>query len=277
MNPSGTQLIIFTDLDGTLLSRETYQPGPSLEALKTCSVSGIPIIFVSSKTRSEIEELRDALGNEDPFISENGGGVYLPQKKWNEAPGFKKQRGCWSLALGSPYPELCRGLDAAAKRCSAQVEGFSSMTLDRIMELTGLPEKQARLSQTREFDEPFLVLNGNSQVLKCLVKEIRNAGLQLTRGGRFHHIMGKCDKGKAVRHVIRLYRSVNQNVRFAAVGDAENDLPMLQEVDQPFLVRQPNNEYEKAAVFPGVTVTKGIGPQGFCEAVQKIISNYSGV
>jgi mannosyl-3-phosphoglycerate phosphatase len=273
MSKPGTQLVILTDLDGTLLSHETYQPGPSLEALRTCSSSGIPVIFVSSKTRPEIEELRDALGNEDPFISENGGGIYLPQKTWNEAPGFKKERGYWSLALGSPYPELCRGLDAAAKRCSAQVEGFSSMTLERIMELTGLPEKQARLSQAREFDEPFLVLNENAQVLKCLAKEIRNAGFQLTRGGRFYHIMGDCDKGKAVRHVIRLYRIINPDVRFAAVGDSENDLPMLQEADHPFLVRQPNNAYEKTAVSPGVTVTDGIGPQGFYEAVQKIIND----
>ncbi len=80
--------VIFTDLDGTLLSPETYQPGPSREALEICKNRQIPVVFVSSKTRAEIEVIRRDLNPDDPFISENGGGIYLPQEMWRKPHAY---------------------------------------------------------------------------------------------------------------------------------------------------------------------------------------------
>lgn len=266
--------MIFTDLDGTLLSAETYDPGPSREALRHCEDAQIPVIFVSSKTRAEIERLRKALDNADPFVSENGGGVFLPGNRWEKPQGFVESGDYWGLWVGAPHAVLLEALDAAAGKCSARIECFSSMSLPRIMELTGLPEDEALLSRMREFDEPFLIHAQDDRIPACIREEVRQAGLQLTRGGRFYHIMGGCDKGKAVRRLMGLYREMNPGARFAAVGDAENDLPMLQEADLPFLVRRPDRGYDQAAVFDRVTITQGAGPQGFCEAVKRIITGH---
>ncbi|MBM4388831.1 MAG: HAD hydrolase family protein, partial [Deltaproteobacteria bacterium] len=60
-------LIIFTDLDGTLLDSRTYsfeQAEPALELIKR---RRIPLIICSSKTRAEIEAIRETIGNLDPF------------------------------------------------------------------------------------------------------------------------------------------------------------------------------------------------------------------
>ena len=62
-----TNIVIFTDLDGTLLDARTYDPGVAIEALEKCSLHSIPVIFVSSKTRAEIECLREELNNVSPF------------------------------------------------------------------------------------------------------------------------------------------------------------------------------------------------------------------
>ena len=42
-------LMIFTDLDGTLLDFESYQPGPAAAAVALCRQAGIPVIPATSK------------------------------------------------------------------------------------------------------------------------------------------------------------------------------------------------------------------------------------
>jgi HAD superfamily hydrolase (TIGR01484 family) len=73
------KLIIFTDLDGTLLDYSTYSFEPALPALQLLKERDIPFIICSSKTKKEIEYYRKKIGNNHPFISENGGGIFIPK------------------------------------------------------------------------------------------------------------------------------------------------------------------------------------------------------
>jgi mannosyl-3-phosphoglycerate phosphatase len=263
----GVKLVVFSDLDGTFLSPEDYNPGPARGALKICQGEGIPVVFVSSKTRAEIEKLRQELGDSNPFISENGGAVFLPKTNWERPAGWLELDDYWCLALGESHPLLCSALKDAAGAAGARILGFSAMPVSQVAEMTGLPEKDAELARMREFDEPFVILNESKDVISRLQKEINARGFHYTRGGVFHHITGGCDKGKAVRRLMNLYRRANPGIRFAAVGDAANDLPMLRAVDQPFLVRKSGGLFEEGACFNGLTLTEGIGPLGFAEAI----------
>ena len=71
-------LIVFTDLDGSLLDGTTYSYEAATPALTALREQGIPLVLVSSKTRAEMEPLRQRLGHRDPFIVENGGAVFIP-------------------------------------------------------------------------------------------------------------------------------------------------------------------------------------------------------
>ena len=68
-------LIVYTDLDGSLLDGTTYSYEPATPALAALREQGIPLVLVSSKTRAEMEPLRQRLDHRDPFIVENGGAV----------------------------------------------------------------------------------------------------------------------------------------------------------------------------------------------------------
>ena len=65
--------VVFTDLDGTLLEHSTYSFAEAEEALDLLRSQDIPLVICTSKTRSEVEFWRRLLGNEHPFIVENGG------------------------------------------------------------------------------------------------------------------------------------------------------------------------------------------------------------
>jgi mannosyl-3-phosphoglycerate phosphatase len=56
-----SNVLIYTDLDGTLLDHHTYSFEAAIPALAMLKKSGIPVIPCTSKTRSETTHLMRAL------------------------------------------------------------------------------------------------------------------------------------------------------------------------------------------------------------------------
>ena len=69
------KVLIFTDLDGSLLHRETFKFDEIKDYLRTLISKGIYIIPNTSKTEKEILEFNYDLGSSLPFISENGSSI----------------------------------------------------------------------------------------------------------------------------------------------------------------------------------------------------------
>ncbi|MFH0814226.1 MAG: HAD-IIB family hydrolase, partial [Pseudomonadota bacterium] len=223
-----TQLLIFTDLDGTLLDHYTYSFDPAQEALKKISAAKIPLIICTSKTRAEIEVWREKLNNNDPFISENGGAIFFPNE--GGASDLKK---CLDdhdrydiVELGMPYSELIIHFRRLKGIFEERIRGFSEMDASEVARLTGLPTEEAELAMRREYTEPF-IFDGDEAGIKRLQESVQTLRLTLTRGGRFFHLLGGNDKGKAVRIVTERYKRSFIRVRSVAIGDSYNDLPML--------------------------------------------------
>jgi mannosyl-3-phosphoglycerate phosphatase len=81
-------LLIFTDLDGTLLDHHSYSFSAALPALQRLRRFNIPLIPVTSKTLAELAPLMRELDNPHPCIAENGGLMrYRPaiSRRWTTA------------------------------------------------------------------------------------------------------------------------------------------------------------------------------------------------
>ena len=72
------KILVFTDLDGTLLDHYTYQTDEATEMIATLKLNEIDIIPNSSKTLPEISLIREQLDLSSPFIIENGAAVFIP-------------------------------------------------------------------------------------------------------------------------------------------------------------------------------------------------------
>src|SRR5919201_1916108 len=132
-------IVIFTDLDGTLLDPKTYAWEPAREALELIRARRIPLIFASSKTRAEIEPLRFTLQHGDPFIVENGGAVCLPKGYFPFPVEGATVRGPYQLIeLGVPYVRVRSLLKECAQAVDAVIRGFGDMSVDEVAERTGL-------------------------------------------------------------------------------------------------------------------------------------------
>jgi mannosyl-3-phosphoglycerate phosphatase len=273
------KIIIYTDLDGTLLEHHTYSFQEALPALGEIKRRKIPLILCSSKTRGELEEYQRRLKIKHPFISENGGAVFIPKGYFSKLKNGLKVKGKYLIReWGTPYEKLRKRLVEVSRKFGVKVVGFGDLKTKQIASMFNLPYKEARLAKKRDYDEPFYFLEEiEPKEIRAIEREFKRTGLNLTRGGRFHHLLGQNDKGKAVGLLTKTYEwNWNMDFLTVAIGDSLNDLPMLKAVDIPVLVKQKDDTYDKE-ILKRVEVqkAKGIGPWGWNRAVLELVGRYS--
>ncbi|MCC6263916.1 MAG: HAD-IIB family hydrolase [Bryobacterales bacterium] len=257
-----------TDLDGTLLDHHGYSWEGAREAIHLLELRGVPLIFCTSKTRAEVLPLREAIGNGHPFIVENGGAVYFPEKHFAAAlAGAAVHDGFVVHVLGTPYAALVDALAQAAREARCNVRGFADATVEEVARWCEFSTEEATLAKDREYDEPFLLESGDPE---ALIAAIEARGLRWTRGGRFWHILGTNAKDAAVRVLRHAYESFGAPVQAAAAGDSPNDLPMLREAEYPILMPSPQLE-EMRKNLPGAHIAPEPGSRGWGRAVLEAI------
>lgn len=273
----GKDWVIFTDLDGTLLDHTTYRWTAARAALTALRLRAVPLVIVTSKTCAEALPILRGLRRREPFVVENGGAIYFPEDYFPfRVPGAARAlRGWLRVRLGTPRPRLVAALAHAARRAGVRVRSFSEMSAQEVAERTGMTLREARRACKREFDEPFVLVEGADRARNRLRAEIRSRGLHETRGSRFFHILGNNDKGAAVRKLLSWYRRARgASVRAVGLGDSPNDVPMLRAVDLPILVARPGGRYDREtiAAVPRARRAGGPGPEGWNRAVLRLLS-----
>jgi mannosyl-3-phosphoglycerate phosphatase len=271
------RILVFTDLDGTLLAHDSYSWEGARPALEELKRQAIPLVFCTSKTRAEVRSLRKAIGNTDPFIVENGGVVVIPAGRSSRLtpPAKKHDR---TLMLGRPYREVVAALRDLARRAKVEVRGFHQMTDEEVAERTGLSLKGAHQARQRETGEPFLFLDATPREIRSFSRVAHDSGYTLQRGGRFWHISANCDKGLALSTVIGYYRALWRTpIHTIALGDSGNDLPMLQLVNAPILMPKPDGSFDREinSALPRVVRCPEQGPKGWGQAVLGAIQKSS--
>jgi mannosyl-3-phosphoglycerate phosphatase len=252
-----SQIIIFTDLDGTLLDDETYDFKPALTALKFIRSRKIPLILVSSKTRAEMEFYRKELSVEDPFIVENGGAIYFPTSfPLPDDYPFEIVDEYREVLIGTPLAVL-------SERISALEEQF------RFRCFSELNVEEAQRASVREFDEPIVVDGAFDEDLLC--KRARELDLECVYGGRFLHLFCGGDKGKAVDEILTVYRRQGYPVISIGLGDSQNDMPMLWAVDKAVVMQTRNGGYIEGLNHPDLVNARGRGPDTWNRVVLRIL------
>lgn len=264
------KLLVFTDLDGTLLDILTYSFQPALQALETLKEKDIPLVFCTSKTRAETVRVRKQTENTHPFIVENGGAIFIPKGYFSEPFAFTKENTDYQIIeLGTPYTVLREALFQIQSQFPGTIKGFGDLSAEEVARLCEFSLEEATSAKQREYDEAFFLAD------TTLIGEIKGtaerSNLQITQGGRFYHLMGGNDKGQAVLRLTEIYRRKFQSLRTVALGDSLNDLPMLAAVDWPVLVQRSDGSYDPLVDLDGLIFAKGIGPVGWQNAMAEIL------
>ncbi len=253
--------LVFTDLDGTLLDHDTYDHSPALSSLQHLREAGVPVIPVSSKTLAELKAIRQRLHLKGPAVAENGAVIAYPGEEPQIAP---------------PGYHLIRDF-LIDRRANPRFDtfGFGDMSLEEIMAHTGLTREDAKRAIKRLASEPFL-WRGDSEGLAAFRHEVAEANLRLLQGGRFMHLLGDTDKGRAVSLVVKHLRSRGKAItRTIALGDSDNDRDMLLLVDNPVIIQKPDGSHLTLAERPDAILTDQPGPAGWNQAMLQLMEQLS--
>ena len=238
--PPTLPLLVFTDLDGTLLDHHSYSFSAALPALQRLRRARIPVIPVTSKTLAELAPLMRELDNAHPCIAENGGLIALPPGYFAGLDRYPLQEGYRVIELSSNYEDLLRTARRLRADHQYQFRGFSDMSDAEVAACTGLSVAAATRARRRRCSEPLQWLD-TAAAFAQFRQAVETAGLQLVQGGRFWHLMGSHDKASAMQRLCEQSRSAGfQGFSTVALGDSPNDIPMLEAVDIPLLIRRPD-------------------------------------
>ena len=266
MRDRGSMLVVFADLDGTLLDRETYCFDAAVLSLERLRSIGARVVLLSSKTQEEVQVWRKTLGISDPFAVENGGAVLAERENPRLVGNVTHNlEGYEVVRFGVPYSALVRALQGAADESDCRVRGFADMTEQEISLCCEMGVEHARRAKIRSYDEPFSLLEGDPNALQIA---IRKRGLRLTRGRRFFHITGRNDKADAALLLTEAYQRFG-NVHTVGIGDGLNDAGFLNLVEYPVILDSPDaaglhKRVPRARVFSS-------GPGGWSAAIPEIL------
>lgn len=266
------EVLVFSDMDGTLLNHDDYRFDEALPALHALEQKSIPVIFNTSKTRAELMDHIRLLDNHHPFIVENGAAILIPSGYFASTclpEGLSiggDEEGYQALVLGRQIAELQEYL----KQVSPSAINFSSCSLEQAIGLTGLRPEQAKAAQTRQYSVPLFFEQETEE--SAFARQAQADGFGVLRGGRFLHLVGRCDKGQAMLTLKRIYDSCQNNQhRIIALGDSPNDEAMLERADVAIVVRSPSSNRTRLSTHHHIIKTRQSAPQGWAEGIEQAL------
>lgn len=263
------KMVVFTDLDGTLLDYTTYSYEKALDALRLLKEKEVPIIFCSAKTRAEQEIYHQELHINDPFIVENGGAIFIPRGYFPFTFDHTKiTRDYFVIELGIPYSKIRAKLKKVEKELGLELRGFGDLSAEDVAKDSGLSLEFATRAKQREYTETFII--GGEKDKKAALQKIEEEGLNWTHGGRYYSAMGGSDKGKAVNILTNLFKKKLNGIETIGIGDSQNDLPMLAAVNTPVLLQKPGDLWEEINLA-NIHRVEGMGPEGWSKAIKILL------
>ena len=256
---------IVTDLDGTLMD-ENYDISPARKTLNLLSELDIPVIPCTSKTASEVRYFRKQNELFDPFIVENGAAVY----------GFNQNNlSEWELILGKSYKELRIILLNISKIVDYNLTPLNDLNKNQIFELTGLSDQGIKMALDRQWSVPFL--NPPEEIFDKVKLICESYNVHVFKGNRMSHLLSsESNKGAAVDK-LKIYLQ-NKDVKIIALGDSQNDLPLLEYADISIVVPGKNgpNKYLQNGINNGYfRLANAPHAEGWSNSVEEVINDFN--
>lgn len=282
------KIVIFTDLDGTLLDHDTYSYESAKPALVKAQEIDAPIIPVTSKTYAENKAILSEmdLWGKVPFIVENGGAIFIPKGLFSfdiksELPEEKvsEQEDFVKIEFGKPYEEVRKVMKEAAEEANLEIKGIGDMSVEEFATETNLPLDAAERAKQRMYQEGFKILNVPEEQQKEAIWKIRKAiedkEYFMSIGGRFCQIMGVKAKIKSVETLSVLFRKEYGNILTVGLGDTQADIEFLEHCDEGYLVRNPKKAVDAEVESDKIHLVKEAGPKGWNKVVLSQLAKVS--
>ena len=278
-------LLISSDLDGSLIDHHNYSFEAALPALQRCESLGIPVILNTSKTYEEALTIQTQLGIKAPIVVENGGALFFDNALLSNDSTSDNQHSNNVKIFGVKRSQVLSFIETIRSKTASthkmQLEGFNDWSVDEIASNTGLSLEAAKQANSKQFSEPF-IWHDTESALSEFIELASQQNLKVLQGGRFYHLQGDTDKAKPLNWLMQNFHKVFKldskedselTTKLICLGDNHNDVAMLNIADIPVCVRSPVADYPLLDTDKDVIYTEGFGPVGWSEAILSILDS----
>ena len=227
------QIIIFTDLDGSLLDKDTFEFHEIEDYFRDLVSKGIKIIPNSSKTKAELSNFNKQYNLNLSFIAENGSSIHGLNLIHENLPN--------NIFLSRTVDEIYKIYNQnVTDNLKEKITFILNLKSNEQQEIFGLSLEKMNLAIKRDHSIP-IQFNGTESEKNEFIKIMKNSGLTIQTGGRIMNVCDNVNKSIAMSEAIRLMRKeLDNEIITIGVGDNENDIEMIKMTDYPCLVKNEN-------------------------------------
>lgn len=228
------------------------------------------IIPITSKTRSELLALQQTIPIHDTVnVTENGSVIHAPHGRPLTSENLPQ-----TIIIGVEYRRILDCIEALPQELRGHITGFSDMSVEAVVEATGLNGDDARRAKEREATEPF-IWSGSDSAYAELEAAMVQTDIRIQRGGRFYHFTGQATKEQAMAKIVRAYQDQEPDTKFLtiALGDGPNDLGMIEAADMGVIMPNPDGA-TISSTQPHVRTAVAPGPRGWAATMLEISKEY---
>ena len=200
-----TSAVVFCAIDPLIPSRGRIQPGFE-DFTAALQHAGIPLVWVSGRTRFELDDARRKLGHGHPFIPEGGSGVYLPEDYFHlRLPKSLRLGRFTCIPVAQPQPAASEALDQLSEDTGVPVVKLKSLSPRELTQNLGLPGREAELARHRDFDEPFFFVGSSDGDIQRFREAAQQGTFQLRQQAALWSLAVGANLKQCVRELSKLY------------------------------------------------------------------------
>ena len=262
------KVIIFTDLDETLLKENKYNYNILNNFIKTLFKKEYEIIPVTSKTYLEVIDLLQVIKYKLPFSVENGAAYYIPINN-SKNYLYKKIVNPRAIKKNAIKKILNKSIFKTYLHNLKYIEDLSVIEQKKI---TKLNSKQLECFNSREYSIPVLI-SGDKYFKKKFEETLFKYNLKIIFGGKLNNISGLHSKLNSLSFFYCKYKQKLRNTKIIIIslGDNQNDIEILNNSNYSGIIKNKAykilNLSKKKNIFRSFTEA----PFGWVEVLKKII------
>jgi predicted mannosyl-3-phosphoglycerate phosphatase (HAD superfamily) len=219
-----TKIVVYCSVDSFLSSRGKFLHGfdrfmAELDGLE------IPCVWLSSKSRVQLDDPRRRAGHTEPFIAEDGCGVYLPEDYFHLKPSCKTVRMArfTCIPIAKPQPASQEALESLAEESGVSIVPLRSLSPRELAQNFALPNREAELVRQRDFDALFFFAGAGEEDITRFKALASQNNYALREQGMLWSLAVGPDTKRCIREVGDLYdRTLRSHaIRFAIAPSAQ--------------------------------------------------------
>lgn len=221
--------VLYVAIDDLADSHGSFLPGFD-DFTASLDRVGIPAVWLSARTRLQLDEPRRKLGHAHPFVAEDGCGVFLPEDYFHlrphATPGSRPAKSLTvrlgrftCLPVAEQQPAASEALESLADEAGVAVVPLESLSPRELAQNLGTSQREAELARQRDFDELFFFAGATEEEVQRVHELARGKGWQLRQRGALWSLAAGASVARCVRDLSKLYdRALHAHVRTIALG-----------------------------------------------------------